>query len=43
MEKCVGEDGKVTVDGKVDVIEEGEKFMIGRKMTVMWGNGKKCR
>lgn len=43
MEKCMGEDGKVTVDGKVDVIEEGDNFMIGRIMAVMWGNGKMRR
>ena len=33
----MGEDGKVTVDGKVDVIAEGDNFMIGRIMAVMWG------
>ena len=40
MEKCIGKDGKVTVDGKMDVIEEGENFIKDRKMTVMWGNRK---
>ncbi len=29
--------------GKKDVREDGEKFVIDRKMPVMWGNGKMCR